>query len=239
MVSKNQLKQITKLKHKKYRTRFGYFVAEGEKIVNDLINSSWHAHSLYSLEDNFHPKAIRIDFSLMKQISHLKTPSPVLGVFKIPSEKTTRPSELTIAIDRLIDPGNLGSIIRLCDWFGVNHLVCSSDTVDCFNSKVIQSSMGSIARVKCVYVSNLREYLKSLNKPIFGTCLEGLSVYEKKLPLKATYIFGNESKGISPSINKILNQKLTIPKQNSTNGVNSLNVASAAAIFLSEIFRNT
>ena len=102
MVSKNQLKQITKLRHKKYRTKLGYFVAEGEKIVNDLINSSWHAHSLYSLEDNFHPKAIRIDFSLMKQISHLKTPSPVLGVFKIPSEKTTRPSELTIAIDRLI-----------------------------------------------------------------------------------------------------------------------------------------
>ena len=86
MVSKNQLKQILKLKHKKYRTRLGYFVAEGEKIVNDLINSSWQAHSLYSLEDNFHPNAIKIDFSLMKKITHLKTPSPVLGVFKIPNK---------------------------------------------------------------------------------------------------------------------------------------------------------
>ena len=160
MVSKNQLKQILKLKHKKYRTRLGYFVAEGEKIVNDLINSSWHAQSLYSLEDNFHPKAIKIDSSVMKKISHLKTPSPVLGVFKIPNKVKTKPSLLTIAIDKLIDPGNLGSIIRLCDWFGVNELVCSSDTVDCYNSKVIQSSMGSIARVKCVYMSNLHEYLK-------------------------------------------------------------------------------
>ena len=101
MVSKNQLKQILKLKHKKYRTRLGYFVAEGEKIVNDLINSSWQAQSLYSLEDNFHPNAIKIDFSLMKKITHLKTPSPVLGIFKIPSNIKTKPCLLTIAIDKV------------------------------------------------------------------------------------------------------------------------------------------
>ena len=237
MVSKNQLKQILKLKHKKYRTRLGYFVAEGEKIVNDLINSSWHAQSLYSLEDNFHPKAIKIDYSVMKKISHLKTPSPVLGVFKIPNKVKTKPSLLTIAIDKLIDPGNLGSIIRLCDWFGVNELVCSSDTVDCYNSKVIQSSMGSIARVRCNYQSNLDGYLKSLEKPIFGATLNGKSIYKKKLPFKAIYVFGNESNGISDSINEILDEKLTIPNQRLTQGANSLNVATSAAIFLSEIFR--
>ena len=237
MVSKNQLKQILKLKHKKYRTRFGYFVAEGEKIVNDLINASWHAQSLYSLENNFHPKAIKIDFSVMKKISHLKTPSPVLGVFKIPSNIKTKPSLLTIAIDKLIDPGNLGSIIRLCDWFGVDELVCSSKTVDCYNSKVIQSSMGSIARVRCNYQPNLDDYLKSLEKPIFGATLNGNSIYKKKLPLKAIYVFGNESNGISESINKILDEKLTIPNQRLANGANSLNVASSVAIFLSEIFR--
>ena len=237
MVSKNQLKQILKLKHKKYRIRFGYFVAEGEKIVNDLINSSWHAQSLYSLEDNFHPKAIKIDSSVMKKISHLKTPSPVLGVFKIPNKINTKPCLLTIAIDKLIDPGNLGSIIRLCDWFGLNELVCSSDTVDCYNSKVIQSSMGSIARVRCNYQSNLDEYLKSLEKPIFGATLNVKSIYKTKLPSKATYVFGNESNGISESINKILDEKLTIPNQRLTDGANSLNVATSAAIFLSEIFR--
>ena len=237
MVSKNQLKQILKLKHKKYRTRFGYFVAEGEKIVNDLINSSWHAQSLYSLEDNFHPKAIKIDFSVMKKISHLKTPSPVLGVFKIPNKIKIKPSLLTLAIDKLIDPGNLGSIIRLCDWFGVDELVCSSDTVDCYNSKVIQSSMGSIARVRCNYQPNLEDYLKSLEKPIFGATLNGSSIYKKKLPLNAIYVFGNESNGISESINKILDEKITIPNQRLTNGANSLNVATSAAIFLSEIFR--
>ena len=237
MVSKNQVKQIHKLKHKKYRTRFGYFVAEGEKIVNDLINSSWHAQSLYSLEDNFHPKAIKIDFSVMKKISHLKTPSPALGVFKIPNKIKTKPSLLTIAIDKLIDPGNLGSIIRLCDWFGIDELVCSSDTVDCYNSKVIQSSMGSIARVMCNYQPNLDDYLKSLQKPIFGATLNGNSIYKKKLPLKAIYVFGNESNGISESINKILDEKITIPNQRLTNGANSLNVATSAAIFLSEIFR--
>ena len=237
MVSKNQLKQILKLKHKKYRTRFGYFVAEGEKIVNDLINSSWHAQSLFSLEDNFHPKAIKIDFSVMKKISHLKTPSPVLGVFKIPNKIKIKPSLLTIAIDKLIDPGNLGSIIRLCDWFGVDELVCSSDTVDCYNSKVIQSSMGSIARVRCNYQPNLDDYLKSLEKPIFGATLNGNSIYKKKLPLNAIYVFGNESNGISESINKILDEKLSIPNQRLTNGANSLNVATSAAIFLSEIFR--
>jgi len=237
MVSKNQVKQIHKLRHKKYRTRFGYFVAEGKKIVNDLINCSWHAQYLYSLEDNFHPKAIKIDFSSMKQITHLKTPSPALGVFKIPSEIKTKGPLLTIAIDRLIDPGNLGSIIRLCDWFGVNELVCSSDTVDCYNSKVIQSSMGSIARVRCNYQPNLGDYLKSLEKPIFGASLNGKSIYNKKLPFKAIYVFGNESNGISESINEILDEKLTIPNQRLTNGANSLNVATSAAIFLSEIFR--
>ncbi|PWH10245.1 RNA methyltransferase [Bacteroidetes bacterium SCGC AAA795-G10] len=237
MVSKNQLKQILKLKHKKYRTRFGYFVAEGEKIVNDLINSSWHAQSLYSLEDNFHPKAIKIDFSVMKKISHLKTPSPVLGVFKIPNKIKIKPSLLTLAIDKLIDPGNLGSIIRLCDWFGVDELVCSSDTVDCYNSKVIQSSMGSIARVRCNYQPNLEDYLKSLKKPIFGATLDGQSIYKKNLPIEATYVFGNESNGISDPINKILDEKLTIPNQRLIDGANSLNVATSAAIFLSEIFR--
>ena len=237
MVSKNQLKQILKLKHKKYRTRLGYFVAEGEKIVNDLINSSWQAHSLYSLEDNFHPNAIKIDLSLMKKITHLKTPSPVLGIFKIPSNIKTKPCLLTIAIDKLIDPGNLGSIIRLCDWFGVNELVCSSDTVDCYNSKAIQSSMGSIARVRCNYQAKLDDYLKSLKKPIFGATLDGQSIYKKNLPLKATYVFGNESNGISESINNILDEKLTIPNQRLTDGANSLNVATSAAIFLSEIFR--
>ena len=231
MVSKNQLKQILKLKHKKYRTRFGYFVAEGEKIVNDLINSSWHAQSLYSLEDNFHPKAIKIDSSVMKKISHLKTPSPVLGVFKIPNKVKTKPSLLTIAIDKLIDPGNLGSIIRLCDWFGIDDLICSLDTVDCYNPKVIQATMGSISRVNITY-SDLN-FLINKSKNLVLADMKGIALKKYNFKKDQIIFFGNESEGISNHLKKVISESITIKKYGDK--IDSLNVSNSVAIVLSHL----
>ena len=239
MVSKNQRKQILKLKQKKYRLLLGLFVAEGEKVVKELLAASWRCDYLFSIKENIHPKAIKIDLATMKQLTHFKTPSPVLAVFEIPKSNQYIPNHITIAVDGVTDPGNLGTIIRLCDWFGLNELICSSKTVDCFNSKVVQSTMGSIVRVTCRYETDLATYLKTLDKPIFGADSNGSSLYKKKLPLSATYVFGNESQGFSKEVNSLLNDRLSIPNLSDHKGADSLNVATCVAIFLSEIFRMT
>ena len=239
MVRKTQLKQILKLKQKKHRLANGLFVAEGEKTVREFISASWPCKILFSLENNFHPQAQKVDLSFMNQITHFKNPSPVLGVFEIPKPKLLNKMPITIAVDGIRDPGNLGAIIRLCDWFGINDLICSFNTVDCFNSKTVQASMGSLVRVTCHYLENLSEHLKSLEKPVFGADYRGKSIYSVRLPEFGSYVFGSESHGISQEINKLLDYKLSIPNYRQTKGAESLNVATATAIFLSEIYRKT
>jgi len=182
MVRKTQLKQILKLKQKKHRLANGLFVAEGEKTVREFISASWPCKILFSLENNFHPQAQKVDLSVMNQITHFKNPSPVLGVFEIPKPKLLNKMPITIAVDGIRDPGNLGAIIRLCDWFGIDDLICSFNTVDCFNSKTVHASMGSLVRVTCHYLENLSEYLKSLEKPVFGADYRGKSIYSVRLP---------------------------------------------------------
>ena len=239
MVRKTQLKQILKLKQKKHRLAHGLFVAEGEKTVREFISASWPCKILFSLENNFHPQAQKVDLSVMNQITHFKNPSPVLGVFEIPKPKLLNKMPITIAVDGIRDPGNLGAIIRLCDWFGIDDLICSFNTVDCFNSKTVHASMGSLVRVTCHYLENLSEYLKSLEKPVFGADYRGKSIYSVRLPEFGSYVFGSESHGISQEINKLLDYKLSIPNYRQTKGAESLNVATATAIFLSEIYRKT
>ena len=239
MVSKNQRKQILQLKQKKYRQQLGLFVAEGVKVVEELLSSSWKCNSLFTLEEHFHSHALTVDLKTMKQITHFKTPSPLLGVFEIPSRPNVQPSAVTIAVDAVGDPGNLGTIIRLCDWFGVDELICSAETVDCFNPKVVQASMGSIVRVSCRYEKDLASYLSALEKPVFGADGSGDSLYEIQLPTAATYVFGSESHGFSDAVNEVLDAKIAIPNLRSGRGAESLNVAAASAIFLSEIFRKT
>ena len=239
MVTKGQLKQILQLKQKKHRLAKGLFVAEGEKAVGEFISASWTYKNLFSLENNFHPQAEQIDFTVMNQITHFKNPSPVLGVFQIPKLKLISESPITIAVDGIKDPGNLGTIIRLCDWFGVNNLVCSLNTVDCFNSKTVQASMGSLVRVTCQYTEDLSKYLKSLDKPVFGADIQGTSIYSVRLPDSGSYVFGSESHGLSQEVKNLLNSKLSIPNYREKVGAESLNVASATAIFLSEIFRGS
>ena len=238
MLSNNQRKLINQLGKKKYRVENKLFIAEGKKIVNELVNSNLPFKTLFSTEENFHPKAELLKFEEMKKITQFKTPSNVLGIFRLPKTQKIIGENTTIAIDGINDPGNLGTIIRLCDWFGLSELICSKTTVDNYNPKVIQSSMGSIARVRCHYVENLKESLIALKKPIYGTSTVGNSIYKNKLIRKASYVFGNESHGISKSILEILDGELSIPKfKDGNNFPDSLNVASASAILLGELFR--
>ena len=176
----------------------------------------------------------------MKKITHFKTPSPVLGVFILPEPQKILAEPITIAVDGVSDPGNLGTIIRLCDWFGLSELICSKNSVDCFNSKVIQASSGSIVRVRCHYVDDIGSSLNKLKKPIYGATIQGESIYKTKLPKKASYVFGSESHGISQTLSNQLNFELSIPKfREGISSADSLNVANACAIFLNELFRNT
>jgi len=238
MLSKNQRKQILQLSQKKQRLTNGLFVAEGEKVVRELMNSSWVFESLYTTDSTFHSSAELIRIEDMNQLTHFKTPSPVLGVFKIPPKKEILNESISIVLDGISDPGNLGTLIRLCDWFGLSELICSQTTVDCFNPKAIQASMGSIVRVHCQYVSDLAQTLKDLNKPIYGATARGNSLYDATLPKKASFVFGSESHGISEKLTAHLDEELAIPNfKLGENRAESLNVATAGAIFLSEIFR--
>lgn len=237
MLSKNQRKQILQLKQKKHRQAKGYFVAEGEKVVEELLSAAWNCVNLYVTKPHINSKAQLIDLATMKQITHFKSPSPFLGVFEIPKSILKDPENITIALDGVSDPGNLGTIIRLCDWFGLKELICSYDTVDCFNPKVIQASMGSIVRVKCRYESDLIQFLESLGKPIYGADLKGDSIYSTTFSSKASFIFGSESHGLSNEVRKSIKKHIYIPNFRKDRGAESLNVATSSAIFLSEIFR--
>ncbi len=239
MVSKSQRKQIIQLKQKKYRSAAGLFVAEGAKVVEEFLSAGWPCEHLFAIGEHVHPKAIVVNAAMMKQITHFKNPSPVLGVFKILKKQISEKEEITIAVDGVNDPGNLGTIIRLCDWFGVGELICSSKTVDCFNSKVVQATMGSLVRVQCRYETDFTSYLESLGKPIYGADVKGDSIYQSSLASKATYIFGSESHGLSKEVEDILTNKISIPNFRGTRGAESLNVATTAAIFLSELFRGS
>lgn len=240
MLSSNQRKLISHLQKKKYRLEKNLFVAEGKKVINELINSDWPFKNLFSTEEDFHPDSELLTSDEMKKISNFKTPSQALGVFLLPEPQKILSEPITIGVDGISDPGNLGTIIRLCDWFGISELICSKNTVDCFNAKVIQASMGSIARVKCHYVTDLGEVLTKMQKPIYGATIGGDSIYSTKLPNKASYIFGSESHGISKPLFNHLKGEFSIPSfRDGDNRAESLNVANATAIFLSELFRGS
>lgn len=238
MLSKNQIKLITSLKQKKQRQQHGFFVVEGVKTIKELLQSYLKLHALYTTETfNIDAKVeVLISESDLKRISFLTTPNKALAIFKIPKPKAIETNGLVVALDAVRDPGNLGTIIRLCDWFGVKELVCSTETVDCFNPKVIQSTMGSIARVNINYI-NLTTFLKEAELPVFGAFMEGETVYKKQLPEKGILVMGNEANGVSKEIEAIITEKLAIPRFGDLQATESLNVATATAILLSEFRR--
>jgi len=240
MVSKNQIKLITSLQQKKYRFANQLFFAEGIKVIQELVESNFELVHLYTTQNDFeevsNDKKIIIHESDLKKISALATPNTCLAVFKIPAEKKISESGLIIALDSIRDPGNLGTILRLCDWFGIGQLICSKETVDIYNPKVVQATMGSIARVNVSYV-DLESFINKTKLPVFGTFMDGSNIYKTSLPQEGIIIMGNEANGISQELEKLIKNRLAIPRFGTLQKTESLNVASATAIILSEFRR--
>ncbi|TBN05471.1 RNA methyltransferase [Hyunsoonleella flava] len=239
MLSKNQIKFIKRLGQKKYRLAEGYFVVEGVKTINELLQSHFELHQLYTTESfNIDAKTENlISEADLKRISFLKTPNKALAVFNIPKPNQVDCEGLIVALDDVRDPGNLGTIIRLCDWFGIKDLVCSKQTVDCYNPKVLQATMGSISRVNVSYL-DLSSFLNKAQLSIFGAFMDGDNVYQAALPDKGILVMGNEANGISKTIEAEINKRIAIPRFGNIQVTESLNVATATAILLSE-FRRT
>ncbi|WP_299535048.1 RNA methyltransferase [Ulvibacterium sp.] len=239
MVVKNQIKLIKSLHQKKYRNLHGLFFVEGIKTVKELMESDFEVHGIYttdgSLLEGGRDFQILISETELKQMSSLKNPNTILGVFYKPKAQDIDFTDWVLALDHVSDPGNLGTIIRLCDWFGIRHLVCSLDTVDCYNPKVLQASMGSIARVHVVY-TELAQFLEGSERQIFGAFMDGQSAYSTDLRSSGILVMGNEARGISEEIKAICHKKIGIP-QFGDPSTESLNVATATAILLNELRR--
>lgn len=230
VISKNKIKLIHSLETKKGREKAGLFVAEGPKVVNDLLHAGFTAENIFE------------DIEDIKKISFLQHPQSMLGVFKLPrNEHYTEFSitQLVLALDGVQDPGNLGTIIRVADWFGIKDIFCSLETADCWNPKVVQATMGSIARVQLHYV-DLNKMVESLpaDYPIYATLLDGENIYKQELSHHGMIVMGNEGKGISPILRTKINRKLYIPNYSSNEDTaESLNVAIATSIVCAEFRR--
>lgn len=243
MISKNQIKQIKQLEMKKYRQRENLFVAEGPKVVNDLL-TRWQPVSLFATDDFVpcQPVSIQsITNDELRKVSFLQHPQQVIAIFQIPaSTSNTLPDEkdLTLALDGIQDPGNLGTIIRLADWFGIKDIVCSEETADAWNPKVVQATMGSIARVNISYTS-LTDIFSRLphDFPIYGTLLDGEDIYQQPLTKGGIIVMGNEGNGLTEKVRQRVNRRLLIPSYRADDTAESLNVAIATAIVCAEFRR--
>lgn len=228
------------MQQKKQRIKNACFVAEGPKVVQEFIHAGFSLQNLFTTDASLFPdkNVILVTEKELQSLSYLTTSNTCLAVFSIPSEKHLPDSKLQVALDGIRDPGNLGTIIRLCDWFGITSLLCSKDTVDCYNPKVVQASMGSLARVNIQYL-DIREYLTKTDDPVYGAFMDGESIYKKVLPEKAVLVMGNEANGIRADIEKLVNKRISIPRFGVLQETESLNVATATAIILSEFKRST
>ena len=253
-ISKNQIKFIRQLEQKKFRRREGLFVAEGTKVVGDLL-AHYQPHSIFATPDWLaeHPTVPKtvpepaegsivteVTPDELSRISFQQHPQQVLALFPIPTHSSlfTIHSSLSLALDGIQDPGNLGTIIRIADWFGIQTIFCSEDTVDAWNPKVVQATMGSIARVNIIYIS-LTKLIDSLpaDYPVYGTLLDGDNIYTQTLTPHGLIVMGNEGNGISPEIRQKVNHRLLIPSYRTDDTAESLNVAIATAITCAEFRR--
>jgi TrmH family RNA methyltransferase len=247
MLSKSQINLLKSLQHKKFRREHSLFLVEGHKSIAEFINSDYQIGAIYHTTA-FDPKVLKlsqkinlceISITELEKISSLKTPQEVLAQIKIPKWPALMHEQLkgkfSLVLDGIQDPGNLGTIIRIADWFGIGNIICSDDTVDVYNPKVIQACMGSLARVKVHYTS-LTDFLASIKLPVFGALLNGEAIYDTNFGTEGLVIMGNEGNGLRPEIQKLVNTAVTIPR---IGGAESLNVAIATALFCSEITRKT
>ena len=238
MISKNQIKFIRSLELKKNRKRENLFVAEGPKVVGDLLQAGYRVHSIFSTTPRSDDAQLITEEELQR-ISFLQHPQEVLAVFHIPSptDMIPQPTSLSLALDGVQDPGNVGTIIRIADWFGIDTIYCSQDTADVYNPKVVQATMGSLAHVHIVYC-DLTELLSHAKCPIYGTLLDGQDLYKQPLSTEGIIVMGNEGNGISEAVRQYVTHRLFIPnyhKDGST--AESLNVAIATAITCAEFRR--
>ncbi|MGC6433172.1 MAG: RNA methyltransferase [Crocinitomicaceae bacterium] len=236
-ISKNKIKFIKSLHQKKFRDIEKLFLVEGDKIINEIINDHPELlHEIYCTEQSElkHQLSIIITSNDLKQISALKNPNKSIAIVKyLPIQKTTE-NTLTLVLDDIQDPGNMGTITRLADWYGIKNIICSENTVDCFNPKVVQATMGALFRVNITYTS-IEKYIKNSNKIIYGTLLNGKNIYTQNLNTEnSILIIGNEGHGISEKIKTLINEPITIPKKGLSE---SLNASVATGIVLSEFFR--
>ncbi len=242
MISKNQIKLIKSLEQKKFRRREGLFVAEGPKVVGDLMKR-WTPVAVYATEDYTPTLPVnveRITDDELRRTSFLQHPQQVLALFELPQNTSFTPSEtkLTLALDGVQDPGNLGTIIRLADWFGIEDIICSQETADAWNPKVVQATMGSLARVNIIY-TNLSELFEALPEgfPVYGTLLDGDNIYTQELTKGGIIIMGNEGNGLTEKVRRRVNRRLLIPSYRTDDTAESLNVAIATAIVCAEFRR--
>lgn len=248
-LSKNKIKYIRSLNEKKFRNEHNTFVAEGTKLVFDLL-ATCRCQLIAALPSilSSHPElkaeeVITADESELKRATFLKTAPQIIGVFYRPSqeiEKIDPDKQLCLVLDGIQDPGNMGAIVRIADWFGIGHIICSHDTVDIFNPKTVQATMGAIARVK-VFYTHIGSFLKQQSHlPIYGTFLEGEDIYAASLSNNGFIVMGNEGKGITSETEKFINKKLFIPSFPAGRPTSeSLNVAAATAITCAEFRRRT
>ena len=241
MLSKNDIKLIKSLKYKKQRYLNKMFVVEGKKSVSEFINSKFDLHKLFSINISEFSinNVIQVSQDDLEKISFLSNPDDHLAIFKIPNEKPLNKNNLLVGLESINDPGNLGTIIRTCEWFGVKDIVCSLDSVDCYNPKVVQSAMGSLSRINITYL-DLTTFLKSESLNRFGTFINGESVYENKISTdNGIIVFGNEANGISNNLRLLLDVELTIPRFNNKSYPESLNLSNSLGIILSEFSRKS
>ena len=247
MLSKSQINSIKSLQHKKFRHEQGFFLVEGSKSIVEFANSPYEIDTVY-YTTTFDSKVLNLSQKInwceisvndLEKISSLKTPQEVIAKIKIPQWLLPGKKELqgkfSLVLDGVQDPGNLGTIIRIADWFGIGHIICSQDTVDPYNPKVVQASMGSMARVR-VYDADLPAFLEALKLPVFGALLDGADIYDTDFGHEGLIILGNEGNGIRSEVEALISQAVTIPR---IGKAESLNVGIATALFCSEITRNT
>ena len=245
MISKNQIKYVHQLELKKFRKQEGLFIAEGHKVVGDLLKAGYTPKQLYATADwiaaNPVDGAVEVNNDELTKLSLQQHPQQVLALFPIPQSQpnlSTLNSNLSILLDNVQDPGNLGTIIRIADWFGIDTIFCSEGTVDAWNPKVVQATMGSIARVHLIYTDTM-QLLESLPKdfPVYGTFLDGENIYTQELSQQGLIVMGNEGNGISDAVRARVTHKLLIPDFHKGPTADSLNVAIATAITCSEFRR--
>ena len=237
MVSKNELKQLAQLGQKKFREQHGIFPVEGKKAIATFHQNGFEMKYCFSVETAQigGVAAATISVSDMKKLSNLSTPPNVWAAFSLPKSTHFASQNINIALDGIRNPGNLGTIIRLCDWFGIAHLLCSSDTVDCFNPKVVQASMGSLAQVQLHYV-DLLDAFDAYNLLPVGTNTNGKNIYDAAIPQNSVLVMGNEGQGISERISAEIKENISIPVYGNP-AAESLNVAMATGIILAEFSR--